>query len=56
MPLYRPNGVTLEVQFLDFKKSFCFNNKDRYIIAYVLKDNYVVIITITLETFLKHNN
>jgi hypothetical protein len=28
----------MEMQFLDFQKSFCFNNKDHYIVAYVLKD------------------
>ncbi len=51
IPLYRLNGVTMEVKFLNFLKSCCFNNKDHYIVSYVLEDNFVVIITITLEFF-----
>jgi hypothetical protein len=38
----------MEVQFLDFQKTCCFNNKDHYIVAYVHENNFVVIITITL--------
>jgi len=46
----------MEVQFLDFQEYCCFNNKDHYIVAYALKDNFVVIITITVDFFLNHNN